>query len=248
LDTEYYEQLARDQWHEPHIYVPYWYALSNVVISRCPFTGQVHEQLLDTYSLIGASIRFDNGVVVDFSPNGYEHSPHLFQVHSFIHLNGKLPNRRNLMDDVLHSSEPEIPFITPSLLNSDLQTVAVIHSIPIMNMRGKTFKPAYTLYVISYYAENPDAVLQKRREEWVRQHGTDYYWRVCDYWEILTDEHLDLVGWVQSGKLKWMTETNELSSSVEDFPYKGISGLNHGYRYSALTKTFTTVNTFIPTI
>lgn len=245
MDTEYYEEDARIQWHEPHIYVPYWNSLANVTISRCPFTGQIHEQLLDTYSLIGSNNRYNNGVAVEFSPKGYHHSSHLFQVHCFIHLNGKRPNKRNLMDDVLHSSEPEIPFVTPSLLNSDTPTIAVIHSIPIMNIRGKTFKPAYTLYVISYYAENPEAVLKNRREEWARQHGTDYYWRVCDYWEILTGEHLNLAKWVEAGKLQWMTETNELSSDAEAFPYQDISGMNHGYRYSALTKTFTKVDTFI---
>lgn len=246
MDTKHYEQLARDQWHEPHIYVPYWNRLPEVIISRCPFTDQLHHQLLDTYSLLGSSSnRYGNGTTVKYTPNDATHSPHLFQVHTFVHLNGELPNKRNLIDNGLHCSEPEIPFITPALLADDLVSFGVIHSLPIRKIWGQVFKEAFTRYVISYYAENPQLILERRKQAWIDAHNTDAYWRVCDYWEQATSDHWDLVKWVKAGKLKWMTADDQLSSDVDAFPYADIEGMRHGYEYSAETKTIDVVNTII---
>lgn len=243
ITPQQYAQLAKDQWDETHVYVPYFGILPEVVISRCPYTGQKHLQQLDTYSLYGWSIRYNNGVLVRYTPRDISHSRHLYQVHCFMHLNGTSLNRRNLMDGVFHSSEPEVPFVTPALLRDGHPERAVIHSIPIRKMHGQRFISAHILYVISYYAEDPDLVLARRETEWSNIYADDAYWRVCDYWEQTTDAHWDLPRWVTAGKLLWLDQDEELRPDTDGFPYGGIDGRRHGYRFSVTTGEFKTLHT-----
>ena len=234
-----YLHLAFDQWDEIGVYVPYFFILPDITISICPFTGERHHQKLDTYSLYGWHNRYSKGEVVSFSPDGYHHSPHLYEVHPFINFNGKHPNKRNLMTGGLTSDEPEVPYITPRLLADDINGYAVIHSITIMNIRGKHFKPMYSLYVISYYADNVEQTLNTLQKEWSQTYPDYRRMRVSDHWEITTPEHWHLEHWVNTGRLKWLDRDNTLSSDVASFPYNNIDGLRHGYKYDAKTKQFT---------
>jgi len=245
MTPERYLKLAKDQWDDVHVYVPYYSILSEVTISVCPFTGQKHTQKLDTYSLYGWHNRYSKGAVVRFSPDGYQHSDHLYETHKFIHLNGDRPTKRNLMDGVFHSAEPEVPFVSPRLLAEDIDGYGVIHSIPITKIRGNAFKDAYTLYVISYYARDVSNTLETLEQEWAETYPNWKAHHVTDWWEIATDAHWHLAQWVASGRLKWLTPEQTLSSDPDTFPYNNIDGKRHGYRYDATTKTFEIVNTVL---
>lgn len=237
-----YEDYARFQWQEPQIYQPYWRLVPEVVISRCPFTGQLHQQRLDTYSLLGGSVHGTlNSVNVRYSPQPPQHSAHLVQVHAFLHLNGKRPSKRNLSNrNTLYSCDPEQPFITPALLEQPGPALAVMHSVPITEIRGDHFRPAHTLYILSYYAEDPTLILARRKQDWRAAHSTDADWRVCDYWEIATDAHWNLRRWVDAGKVLWLNRDHELKA--EGFPYGAIQGMRHGYAYDASSRSFRVVH------
>ncbi len=73
MDAKRYERLANDQWNEVYTYIPYWNALDEHIISRCPFTGELHTQLLDTYNADGntdyiilTSVRCDFTINCDY--------------------------------------------------------------------------------------------------------------------------------------------------------------------------------------
>jgi len=245
ISVEYYLQLAKDQWDEIGIYIPYFSILPEVTISVCPFTGETHQQKLDTYSLYGWHNRYSNGVVVNFSPTGYQHSNHLYSVHKFIHFNGNHPTKRNLSSGGFVSEEPEVPFVSPRLLANDIDGYAVIHSLPITKIYGKTFKDAFTLYVISYYARDITKSLETIKQEWTFNHPELRTHRICDYWEITTEDHWNLSKWVSSGRLKWLTPEHKLSSDLDRFPYNDLTGKRHGYEYDATTKVFEVRHTIL---
>jgi len=245
MTPEYYLQVAKYQWDDVHVYVPYFSRLPEVTISVCPFTIQKHTQKLDTYSLYGWHNRYSKGVVVRYSPDGYTHSDHLYETHTFIHLNGDRPTKRNLADGSLTSAEPEVPFVSPRLLAEDIDGYGVIHSIPITKIRGNVFKDAYTLYVISYYAHDVSVTLDTLKHEWTSKYPDWRAQRISDWWEIATDDHWNLKQWVASGRLKWLTPEYTLSSDPDTFPYNNIKGKRHGYTYDATTKTFEVYNTLL---
>lgn len=145
------------------------------------------------------------------------------------------------MNGVLTSEEPEVPFITPGLLPDDMETYAVIHALPIGRIEGDGFIPRYTLYVLTYYAAEPDALRERRWQEWTRGRKTTithnwYAARLTDYWEIAKEKPdvWDLTAWVGRGKLLWIDASDPtlpLRPDVAGFPYGNVPGLRHGYCY-----------------
>ena len=79
-DPAQYKKLAYDQWSEVHIYPPYWRVLPTYQISRCPFTGLSHTEMLDTYSLYSWSIRNGSGTSIAYATEDPVCSKHFVAV------------------------------------------------------------------------------------------------------------------------------------------------------------------------
>lgn len=245
-DPEQYKQSATEQWSEVSIYPSYWRMIPTYQISRCPFTGLPHTEMLDTYSLYNWNIRYAEGTSIRYATEEPIHSDHFVAVQAFLNLNGYKPRKNELAfgrDDTaaLHSELPEVPFITPSLLPDDIDSYAVIHALPIGKIKGEGFIPRYTLYVLTYYAADPDKLLKRRWDQWTQGRKMAipmnfYAVPRTDYWELAQQkpEMWDLAAWVRRGKLRWLDVADPdlpLRTDIEGFPYGNIQGLRHGYRY-----------------
>jgi hypothetical protein len=165
------------------------------------------------------------------------------------------------MDEVLFSSEPETPMITPLLLPDDIESYAVLHGIPICRIWEEKFKPVYLLFMLTYYSTNKKELEQRRLLEWtggkefpnlldVGVPWTSGGKRLMLYWEEASDmpEAWDLMYWVRKGKLRWLdlnAPDLTLNNQDDEFPYADIAGKCAGYFYK--DKTFEIVHTH-PTI
>jgi hypothetical protein len=245
-DPAQYKKLAYDQWSEIGIYVPYWRVLPTYQISRCPFTGMPHMEMLDTYSLHSWGIRYSSGTSVDYARQDPVYSDQFVAVQAFLNLNGYKPRKNELTfgrndASILENELPEVPFITPYLLPDDIESYAVMHALPIGKIVGDGFIPRYTLYVITYYAAEPETLLKRRWEQWTQGRKMNipmnfYAVPRTDYWELTEQnpEMWDLTTWIKRGKLQWLDVADPdlpLHTDVEGFPYSNIQGMRHGYRY-----------------
>ena len=157
---------------------------------------------------------------------------------TFLNLNGHHPTEiTSLLNEC-----GDIPIVLPDLLNSDIKTVAVMHSLPICRVESDEFVPRYSVYTVTYYSQNPRTV---------RQQALDSKWAHVDFSQqdgyhpgyLYDDSSLisrqslagDLLHWVKQNKLFWLNlddpDLGLLSSPVTHFPYAGIEGLGRGWKY-----------------
>jgi hypothetical protein len=241
-------------WGTDSILAPqYWRMIPTYIVSRCPFCDATYQQKINNYSLYLWSIR-GNADCVAYSAAGYERCLHFVGVHSFINLAGYLPYKNELEEGVLFSSEPEVPMVTPTLLPDDIESYAVLHSLPICRPWNDRFLVRYLLFMLTYYSTAPKELKNRRLAEWTGGYyvpsllDVDRPWstRLGIYWEEANTkpEAWDLLYWVKKGKLKWLDLARQdlpLTNEVNMFPYAEIRGMRHGYRYT--NKEFETVST-----
>jgi hypothetical protein len=249
--TSSYQTKVEDHVDEYHSdYLLYWRIIPEYTVSICPFCLVAYRQQLDLYSLYAWEIRHD-GDSLRYCLNGRHTCEHFVAVHEFLNLNQMRPFKKELHHSALHSTEPEVPFISPSLLPDDVDSKAVIHSLPICRIKGDSFVPKYTLYLLTYYAQDAEAVRHRRVMEWTDGQSLRYVtWsapglRLGMYWEQAQDrpEMWDLESWWRRGKLRWVNPTSMTLNDADaaDFPYRALQGLRHGYIYQA--REFTTLPT-----
>jgi hypothetical protein len=240
-DTSSYQGKVEDQVDEPDLdFVHFWRIIPEYILSICPFCDEPYRQQLDLYSLYGWSPRY-YGDALRYSPNGHHTCEHFTAVHGFLNLNRMKPRKRELYGGRLRSTEPEVPFISPCLLPDDPESRVVLHSLPICKIEGEAFVPTYTLYLLTYYAQDAAAVLHRRLTEWTGGQPLRYVtWadtRPSLYWEEVQDqpEVWDLELWWRSGKLLWIDPTSMMLNAPDstEFPYHPIQGVRHGYIYKA---------------
>lgn len=235
-DTRSYQVSVEGQVAEADlISVYFWRIIPEYLLSICPFCGEPHRQQLDLYSLYGWHIS-GGGQTVAYSPNGHHNCKHFTAVHGFLNLNGRKPQKRALSFGLLRSTEPEVPFVSSCLLPDDLESRVVLHSLPICRIEGETFIPTYTLYLLTYYAQDAPTIIYRRHMQWANGPGLRYmpdFARLPMYWEQVQNqsELWDLEAWWRQGRLFWIDpvtmKLNDLT--VMDFPYRAIKGVRHGY-------------------
>ncbi len=239
-----YHGITRKYSVEALIATPYWRMIPKYTISRCPICLMVYEQTIDTYTLYLWAIRHSMNSV-SYSAKDYQRCEHFVGVHTFLNLNGQKIKKSELDSGSLFSSEPELPMITPTLLPNDIESYAVLHSLPICRIWGDHFLPKYTLYMITYYSTDQKTLEIRRLLKWtggltsLLKEGE--FWgyankRLFIYWEEAREQPLawDLEYWIKKKKLYWLDITQEqlpLANDEKEFPYTNLQGVKHGYLY-----------------
>ena len=175
------------------VFTNYWNGIPEYLIARCPICDATFTSQLDTYSL-RYWVRPRHGE----SLFGFDEKigcKHFVRTHHFINLNGLMPTE-------LHHQKTlgsEVPYVHPFWLPDDVGSCAVMHALPICRPEEHRFVPSYSLYVITYYSEDPTEMLNRR-------------WKAIKAWSTLLtptafsnqEEIFDLVRWVRAGKLWWL--------------------------------------------
>lgn len=209
-----------------------WY-----LIARCPLCGAEYRSVADTHGLY----EWDNYSSYYQEVFSYEHQSigcdHFIGVHTFVNLNGNFPTETYDSGSTL-----DVPRITPELLLDEYGTGAVIHSLPICRLQGEEFVPTYSVYTLTYFAEQPRVVYKKALNilyppEPIKP-GDDFDpGELWTNWSRLHPEEVcrDLPYWVERGKLHWLdldqADLPLQSASVSEFPYANIQGFGRRYAY-----------------
>jgi hypothetical protein len=127
---------------------------------------------------------------------------HFFGTHKLLNLHGQVPSEV----DYLNNSEGEVPYLTAQLFPEDIPTKAVLHALPICRIAEDTFIPSYTLFILTYFSENPKGLLEHRyaAQKDIMEFDAEYYPAVVQPAGFVANDNYDLSRWVQEGKLTWL--------------------------------------------
>lgn len=218
---EYEEIIAKINWHNP---APFFHQLSDYVIARCPLCLLESIEKLDTHSVKLWNLRSLGHAVFDSRTISY-HCKHFALAQPFINFNNIWPG------EARGQFGPEVPHLIGHLLENT-QCLAVIHTLPICRIEGDNFIPSYSLFMISYFSEQP-----KKAYDSVIAFNVDYVepgiaWPFvappdgCQNW-------WDLNQWISNSQLYWVDaddpELGIITGDVNSFPYGNIEGRTWPY-------------------
>lgn len=217
----------------------YWDRLPDYVIARCPFCSASYIAKLDVHALNRMSVHYTRADYLykpEYQSTGCKH---FTGVTAYTNLNGVLPVEYNLWSNWMG----DVPLITPTFLPDDVQSYAVMHSLPVCRIEGDIFAPRYSSYILTYYAEDPSIVWNRRKAEMEaigRAHpNEDMFGHIPIMYtsdSLQTQPELgQLQSWVERGKLLWLDlHSRQLplrNGPSEDFPYRDIQGYGRSFTY-----------------
>ncbi len=191
----------------------YWQIIPIYRYTRCPFCDMTIQCPVDTYSLLGWGgakvlgelLYAPSHEVVGFPKN----CRHFVGVHKFLNLHRQLPVELSYLEN----DAGEAPVITKWCLPDDIESYAVLHALPICRIEGDAFRPAYTLFSLTYFAKKPKEVVGRHyAAEWER--GKDdpefYPGGLQGPSTHPSTAHLyDLQRWATAGRLGYLDFTQE---------------------------------------
>lgn len=222
----------------------YYAALPAYPIARCPLCGGENIERVDTYSLRewpamnllnGTSLFGHHGIVT--------HCEHFALVQCFLNLRGvqsgeiygsvKGPEVPHVIGYLLKPGPFPVPHAIDRILHEDdFYCHAVLHALPICRPQATHFEPAYNVFIVTYFSENPS-----NTREVVRAYNTFFrdprtppmFWEPpdgCEAW-------WDLRQWVTAGRLHWIdASTPDLklrTRTAAEFPYSDLEGRRYPY-------------------
>ena len=220
----------------------YWLHLSDYLVARCPLCSAPYYERIDTHSLRQLQQNPTSKPTYIGLPKYQTITcPHFVAVTTFVNLNSLLPTEHNLWS----CNTGDIPAITPSLLPDDIESAAVIHSLPVCRIEENAFIPRYSLYMVTYFASDPAAAWKQRENEMDKiadsLAGGDEDFALHISW-INTScacrnnpALCNLTQWVERKKLYWLDlHSRDLplrQGPIEEFPYANIQGYGQPYTY-----------------
>ncbi|MEZ4589958.1 MAG: hypothetical protein R3D55_02250 [Chloroflexota bacterium] len=181
---------------------------------------------LDTYSIQ----RWETGMgKAAFSSRGIVNfCKHFALTQTFFHFHDIWPTEAN------GRLGPEKPHVIGHVLENGFGR-AIIHSLPICRIEKKQFVPRYTLFLVTYFSEQPEICYRA-----TIAHNADYVepgvaWPFiappdgCDHW-------WNLNYWVEREQLFWVDandpELGVRTGDVASFPYGNIEGRTWPYLHT----------------
>jgi len=80
-------------------------------------------------------------------------------LHAFVNLREHAPNEvRQPYNFYYHVGTGEVPYTSPNFFQADIPTKAVLHGIPIYQAMSEQFIPAYTVFVLTYFSLDRNAL------------------------------------------------------------------------------------------
>lgn len=179
----------------------------------CPLCHIRHDDTINTYTLNGW-LNFDlNKYPFHDNPLPHTHQKrcsHYLGVQTFIHLHG-VPLTSRLLISVSKDFS-EVPYMIPWIVTEpDITSAAVIHALPICQIKDTTFTPTYTVFMISYFLQDRITVWERHwQREQPKEFDAEWYPWKTDYTRT-NPQHPhphDLQGWATMGVLGYLDYTD----------------------------------------
>jgi hypothetical protein len=222
----------------------YYSALPEYMIARCPLCGVENIERLDTYSLREwPGMNLLNGTSIFGHHAVVQHCEHFALVQRFLNMRGaqsseiystlKGPEVPHVIGYLLKARPFPVPHAIDHILREEkFYSHAVLHALPVCHPMGAHFEPAYNVFIVTYFSENPSDTREVVRayNAFFRDPRTPpMFWEPPDGREAWWD----LRPWVAMGRLHWVdSSTPELrlrTRAVNEFPYGDIEGRRHPY-------------------
>lgn len=220
--STYQTLLADHAWRDRQKFIE---RLPDYVIARCPFCQHENRERLDTYSVadwtrdVAGSCAFSDEV-------GLDHCEHFTLVEPFFHFHGIWPSEAKSLFG------PEVPYVIGYLLESN-QCLAVIHALPVCRIEENAFVLRYTLFLVTYFSEEPEQALEAIMEYNVE--FIDEAYEPSPFLVEVGDDWDNLAKWVAEGKLYWLDSQDESlplqTGDIGRFPYANITGRSFSHRF-----------------
>jgi hypothetical protein len=224
LTVEMYEALSVHRYSSDS--VQFLNELPIYIIARCPYCLAENSERLDTYSVEGWNRNYGKNVYhFQAVVNRCEH---FALVEPFFHFHGLWP------DEAMGLFGPEKPHVIGYLLENKV-ALAVIHALPICRIEDSRFVPRYTLFMITYFSENPGKTYESMKD--YNRRYTDEPYTPFPFEEPSYDEQhwWDLPLWVSKGLLFWLDGTDPAlplkTGKVDAFPYGDVEGRRFSHRF-----------------
>lgn len=219
LNVEEYLKFARHSFKSENLI-----RLPRYVIAICPICKEENTEHLNTYSATAWNKGYGSRV---FALGNERHCKHFAISQPFIHFHGIWPDEAN--GDFC----PEVPYVIGHLLDSG-KCLAVIHALPICRPENGKFIPRYTLYMVTYFSENPKSAYDSlincnipyiepgtTTAFILPQKGSEHWW--------------DLSQWVSKNQLYWVNASDSklsiVTGDVKNFPYNEIKGRRYFHMF-----------------
>ena len=191
----------------------YWQIIPIYIYARCPFCDMVIECPIDTYSLLGwqgAKVLGEYVYSRSYGVFGFPRNClHFVGVHIFLNLHHELPFELSSFQN----DTGEAPLITEWCLPDDIESYAVLHALPICRIEEDAFRPAYTLFSLTYFAEKPKEIVGRHyAAEWERGKGDPEFYPggvQGPSTRPSAAKLYDLQRWATAGRLGYLDFTQE---------------------------------------
>jgi hypothetical protein len=218
-----YNELTKGDFNPWRASSQYWPNIPNYLVSRCPFCGLEYFAQYDTYSLAHTRSYTEFGRRIAAGDN-YEHETkhceHFVAYQPFNYLNE--------FDEVIERGKPyesDAPGVQPHLLPAEIESIAVIHALPVCRVEKNQFVPRFTKFLVVYFSPDRRAIkLRWQNEGEPRDPDSDYEDVLIGNNKVDTN----FAYWLKRGKLKWLDlDKPDLplrGEPVEAFPYYNLVG------------------------
>lgn len=217
LTVEEYENVMRSTRYNSE-----WRQLPAHLIARCPICSTKNIERLDTYTIRRWKWFVTTVSKFVFHPDlVVHHCEHFALVQIFFSSYGILYNE--ICGS--HIAAKEAPYVIGHLLESG-RCLAVMHALPVCRIEDNTFVPRYTLFIISYFSEQPKEAIRDVEQynlKWYNIGESSLYLPLQfgdKKWAILRH-------WVAAGQLYWVDSRDPnlgvQTHDVDAFPYGDVT-------------------------
>lgn len=239
--NDYVMQIEKYRWPrsvftDPNALYDYWDRLPTYLIAQCPLCGAQYTSVADTHGIFYWLPSCENDTFVFTPDHQNKGCKHFTATQIFLNLHGQLPTEATH----IANNSGDVPVVVPELLMAQKNTCAVMHSLPVCRIEGDKFVPKYSIYIVTYYSEDPGLARMEAQKKLYPEHSAPdrYHWGTLlgssnRMWR--ERQVADLSYWVEQHKLFWLDiSTTQLaleSGPSQNFPYSNIQGYGRAWTY-----------------
>jgi hypothetical protein len=184
----------------------YWQIIPTYPYAECPYCHTRYHSSVDTYALWGW---YPWRVLRDalYVPEALVppiRCPHFIGVQQFLNLHQQPPTELEYFDN----ASGDVPYLSRGLFAARVPTAAILHALPICRIEDDQFAPRYTIFALTYFSQNPQAVLGRvlAREAARASADPEYFGTELDLPDSSGADY-DLPACVKRGQLGWLDVT-----------------------------------------